>query len=774
MTDLFLKIVNMSISATWFALAVLLLRVVLKKAPKWVNVLLWGLVAVRLICPFSPESILSLIPSAETVSPGIMLEPKPSIQSGIYAINSVVNPVIGQTFAPSVGASVNPLQIWIPIITALWILGAAAMISYCIISYLKLRKRINTAVLLKDNIYQSENIPSPFVLGIFKPRIYLPFGLSAQEFVHIIAHEKAHIKRRDHWWKPFSFALLTLHWLNPVMWLVYALLCRDIELACDEKVIKQFGHEQKACYSQTLLSCSVNRRIITACPIAFGEVGVKERVKSVLNYKKPRFWVIVLAIAACVTMAACFLTNPKNNVQKDVSISPTLEELPDDYSLEQAKADGYVVMEDNDVTSGQDVFAEFVSTTSKGEAASVRIVNYYTLGDPANYDEEFYESIKDDYPKMFVHDLVFDGLSYTIRWYEEGEEIVKNYRYLMHYEGEIDSPYAIIKHYNYYVLIDDNTYTWDDIMFGMYSSQFGDYIDHFQVYSDYIYKDEETSILMDAVTGEILDHHQPKDPDGLIRVESHAILDTEYNEPDNGYSFGTVTVYALVMYQAYSPKVSSEDDLECVEGSYYPAALTFALDNVSIDSLIEYWMPRDGSYYTDDIRNKFPEEVAEKALNAQEYVEELSEKCKRKALNIREIGSIDDEIAYLLDVICSTPVTSSNPNDYLNANLDEYYRLIGYGEFTLSYCFEQFIQGNQTDLRGHIMAAVCERIFKNYNEELPSYNPTASDGQVLFTTGQDWFNEVKRNAERLHEQYDDKDIEKFNPVSWLLLQMLEK
>ena len=310
MTGLFLKVINMSISASWLVLAVLTCRLVLKKAPKWVNVLLWGIVAVRLLFPFSVESALSLIPSAETVSPEIMMDAAPTIHTGISAINSVVNPVISQSLAPAPGAGVNPLQIWIPVLAAVWLIGVVGLLAYTGATYWRLRRKVDTAVLFRDNIFQTENVSSPFVLGIIRPRIYLPFRMDEQDIQHVAAHELAHIRRRDHWWKPLGFLLLTVYWFNPLMWLAYVLMCRDIELACDEKVIKELDSEQRADYTQALLTCSVNRRMVAACPLAFGEVGVKARVKSVMNYKKPAFWIVAVAVIACVAVAVCFLTNP--------------------------------------------------------------------------------------------------------------------------------------------------------------------------------------------------------------------------------------------------------------------------------------------------------------------------------------------------------------------------------------------------------------------------------------------------------------------------------
>ena len=317
MTDLFLKIVNMSISASWIVLAVLVLRLLFKKAPGWVNVLLWGIVAVRLICPFSLESTLSLIPSAETVSPDIMLDRTPEIHTGIPMVNSVINPVISTSFAPDPATSANPLQLWIPTFAGIWIIGMAALLIYTVISFGRLKKKIGTAVKLRENVYQSENVASPFVLGIIKPKIYLPFCMDEETAGHVIAHEKAHIRRKDHLWKPLGFLLLTLHWFNPLMWLGYVLLCRDIELACDEKVICELGPDARADYSQALLSCSVKRRTVTACPLAFGEVDVKTRVRSVLHYKKPAFWIVLVAVIGCIALAICFLTDPPAKDEND-------------------------------------------------------------------------------------------------------------------------------------------------------------------------------------------------------------------------------------------------------------------------------------------------------------------------------------------------------------------------------------------------------------------------------------------------------------------------
>ena len=338
MEAFFLSILNMSISASWIVLAVLLLRVLLKKAPRWITVLLWGIVAIRLICPFTIESALSLIPSKEPIRPEILVEQGPVTNPSIPvidgeeppAMNGTANPGINGTDTPVLGepvsptpdiAPTNPVQTVIKVLSYVWLTGMAGMLAYTVISYFRVKAKIGTAVRLRDHIFQSESVVSPFVLGLIKPKIYLSFCIDGQDMEYVIAHENAHIRRKDHWWKPVGFLILTLHWFNPLLWLGYVLLCRDIELACDEKVIKELDFQQKADYSQALLNCSVNRRILAACPLAFGEVGVKNRVKSVLNYKKPAFWIIAVAIVASIVTAVCFLTDPvdKNPNPDDVT-----------------------------------------------------------------------------------------------------------------------------------------------------------------------------------------------------------------------------------------------------------------------------------------------------------------------------------------------------------------------------------------------------------------------------------------------------------------------
>lgn len=311
MAAVFLKLLNLSISASWLVLAVLALRLVSKRSPKWMNVLLWGIVALRLMLPFSIESALSLIPSAETVSPAVVqFDPAPTITSGVSVIDNAVNPALSEHFAAAPTASVNPLYVWTEIAGWVWLIGLGAMLLYALVSYLRLRRRVSVSLCVRENIYLCDAISSPFILGVVKPRIYLPSGLDEVQRQNVLSHEQAHLARRDHWWKPLGFALLAVYWFNPVLWLAYALLCRDIELACDERVIRTMDESAVKTYSTVLLACSMPRKAVITCPLAFGEVGVKERVKNALHYKKPAFWVVAVSVVVCTVVAVCFLTNP--------------------------------------------------------------------------------------------------------------------------------------------------------------------------------------------------------------------------------------------------------------------------------------------------------------------------------------------------------------------------------------------------------------------------------------------------------------------------------
>lgn len=351
MTAVFLKLLEMSASASVVAVAVILIKLLLNKVPRSVHCLLWTLVAVRLICPFAIESKLSLMPDKEMAYESVIWE-----EGDFQFIDEVpyVPTVPGdQEIVPSVTVNDPALQVTTPprelsfadIALLVWLAGALIMAAYGIGSFIRLSRKVSPSIKVGKDLYICDYINSPFVLGVLRPRIYIPSTLTEREKGHVVAHEAAHISRGDHWWKPIGFALLSLYWFNPVIWVAYILLCRDIELACDERVISKMDADDKKEYTSVLLSCSIPRRMISACPLAFGEVNVKRRIKNVLNYKKPTIIIISLAIVALVVASVGFLTDPvsaADDVQKpaeteegildggfDIGVDPEADEQDD-------------------------------------------------------------------------------------------------------------------------------------------------------------------------------------------------------------------------------------------------------------------------------------------------------------------------------------------------------------------------------------------------------------------------------------------------------------
>ena len=401
MADVFIKTLNMGIAAGWLIVAVVVLRVLVKRAPKRFRLLLWAVVGLRLVLPVSIESALSLVPSAQTLPEGVMYAAAPELNTGIAALNDAINPAFTAAFAPEPAASANPLQVLLPVASVIWLAGAAAMLLWALVSWLRLRRRVADAVLLEGNVFESERVASPFVLGLIRPRIYLPFGLDEGAREQVLTHERAHIARGDHVIKPLGWLILAVYWYNPLVWLAYALFCRDIELACDERVIRRLPVSGRADYSQALLDLSRPHHGVGACPLASAESAVKCRVKSVLTYKRPAFWLIMLAAVLCIGAAVCFLTDPKaeadDSVQNDshdygipITVTAVLPENFPEQVLEFARgcaAQQAANMDYLNISAAE--ITELASyseaeLTDGGVACLFKLGAHYELADPEN------------------------------------------------------------------------------------------------------------------------------------------------------------------------------------------------------------------------------------------------------------------------------------------------------------------------------------------------------------------------------------------------------
>lgn len=317
MAAVYLKLVNMSIAACWLILVVMLIRRLFVRMPKWILCILWAVVAVRLVCPVSFESRLSLIPSTQTVSDTVLDGSGFKVETGFKAVDNQINRYTDyhRSETTDIKGDSGRITDVIKILSLIWITGMSAFILYFIAVWFYTSYRVRESVCVKDNVRICDNVKSPFVFGLIRPGIYLPSGINEKYMSYVTAHEAAHLKRKDNWWKPIGFLLLCIYWFNPLMWIAFILFCRDIEAACDEKVIKDLDLNSRREYSKALLSCSVHRKIVMVYSPAFGEVNVKERIKNIMNYKKTTVWIGTAAAVVCIAVMVCFLTNPGNGVQ---------------------------------------------------------------------------------------------------------------------------------------------------------------------------------------------------------------------------------------------------------------------------------------------------------------------------------------------------------------------------------------------------------------------------------------------------------------------------
>ena len=437
MGAVFLKVLNMSITAGWFILAVLCIRLLFRKIPKWMNCLLWGVVAIRLICPFSIESPFSILSSTEPIKSSAVVEGEvrndiPSIDSRLTIVQNTINPMLTETFAYNESDSVAPLHVVTFAAGLVWCCGMVLLIICAMGSVVKLHKLVNEAVCVRENIYICDAVKSPFILGIFRPRIYFSSALREREMDYILAHESAHLKRKDHWWKALGYLLLCIHWFNPLCWVAYSLLCKDIELACDEKAAKNMTFHEKKEYAKVLLSCAGQRSLVMVCPLAFGEVGVKERVKSVLNYKKPTVWIMMATAAVFVILAVCFLTNPTKG---DVELQNPIDENKDVYesvnspSTEQMPSEE--MQEENDTIQNIMLYEQPESDKVCIKVQPAMIAEYaYYYYIPTDKDQEWLSAQ--------VEALDLEGQPFDKRWEghkEKGWQIIYNDMEIRVFEG---------------------------------------------------------------------------------------------------------------------------------------------------------------------------------------------------------------------------------------------------------------------------------------------------------------------------------------------------
>lgn len=712
MEAVFLGILDRNIKAGWVIAAVLLLRVLLKRAPKGLICLLWALVAVRLLSPFSVESAFSLMPAAD---PAGLFTARyaqgPADQSSIGPVGSVVDPAVHGSLAPTPEASADPLDVWAFAAGVIWAVGLAGFLGAALVSYLRIRSQVREAVPLEAGVWLCDAVRAPFILGIIRPRIYLPSDIAVQQMRYVTAHERAHLARKDHWWKAAAYLLLAWNWIDPLVWAAHILFCRDIELACDERAVRDADLEERKAYSQALLSCSTKRRLVFSCPLAFGEVGVKERVKRILAYRKPAFWITVVTVAACAAAAVCFLTDPGQDAfdmridipagsqepfyYADGQISPVRGQIT--ISSGEGLGDTEVVLIPLDLDDGTDPRPMYL-TPGMPVRAKLQKGAWYRIGVAVS-------AAPDTDRTVYVH---VDGAAVRIAGRAEGQPEMVQPVPADTQEGSAQATAAAARAGS----IQDGTY----------------------VQNDGIMSPEE------AIRAAILAQHhaEPLPYEDLFTGCSFVVLEEAHDLPQAGSPDHMIVYYGWELYEEYK---ITEKGIEYIRGSHIPAALTFALDEDGYH-LRGYWRPGEGSYLVADIREKFPQHIVDDALDSQKYIIMQKQDCYQQAIEHSGLDTVP-VIESLIDTVCSGPAASSDPQDYLDAHLHEYRELLCYGDHTLRYCLRRFQQGDETGLEGRIMAVVCGELL-----QVQGRVPDAADG-----TGQSWYDALYAHGPNIIEPY---------------------
>ncbi len=752
------RLLNMSLTASIVILFVLLLRLCLKRAPKVISYALWGIVLFRLLCPVSISSDLSLFglmnpPVTENGSMEyIPVQAEPMPQS------VTVVDTLPQTEATS---SPDPMAI----AAYVWMAGAFAMFGYALSSYIRLRRKLLIASPLRDNIYLADEIATPFVMGLLRPKIYLPSAMDEKEQSYVLLHEQHHIRRLDHVFKALAFAALCIYWFNPLVWLAFITAGKDMEMSCDEAVVKKMGTEILADYTASLLSLATGKRIIAGMPLAFGEGDAKGRIRNLANWKKPAFWVILLSALVGIAVAVCFLTNPKqDSVRVQIRIPAGSQEAVV-YSDEEISPHGsYILVTPEDDLTSAEVYIKPIEVKTEtaydeptpltpGKASRIRLEKggWFKIG----------VNLQNDTDEDMV--VYLDVKNIALRISGDAEPAMQTFAAEL---LEIHENAFLVK-----PLEGSSTERFEIPMMNMRPSpepQIGDIleityrglltnVERIRVLEE---KQNATPSLAEAIHNAILANNQSAASADLYHCASFIQLEQEEIAFDSDPPTPSqITVYGLALYQAFA--YTYNDNIAAIqekEGSHIPVAITFEETDDGY-SLLEYWTPGDGSDYAPDIRNKFPDSAADEAMDTQKYILAQKQNCYAQAV---AHGNLDTDpiIDQLFEVLASSPATASSTADYISAHPIEYRELTYYGNDTLQYIFAQFLQGGQTGLHGQLMNDMFHTLAPQEQRFIE-----AEDAQA-------YFDEWKASAIQIGRQHDMDWIRENQPVIALFLEML--
>lgn len=730
MEALFRTVLEMSQKASVVILIILMIRLFLKKAPKKYSYLLWSVTAFRLSIPFSFESFFSIFSVAKPVETlqkteinRILLNPGIDFYPAITVPEiGTLNPSEGETLVSSseFTQSMSSMQFF----SIIWLMGMAAMILFGIYSYRKIQYEMRTATYLKENVYESDRISSPFLLGFFHPKIYIPYGLDEEVLEIVFLHENVHLKRKDHFIKLFAFILLTIHWLNPLCWIAFKLMSKDMEMSCDEKVLSSDA-VSSVDYSRALLGFATNFKLPSPSPLAFGESNVKQRIKNALNFKKPKKVLTIAVGVLCIMVVSVCAADPKTK----------LEKIPDGT---------YVPY---DVIYLSPLSSYYPQNGDSGLRYIVKGDSFTIVQKESNEIIEKFESVDYEWIELASTSGIINSSSeietFDSLFYEKLEEYSKKY-------------YVKLSEYYSLMKLDDEIWIVlsDDLIWSAYAIQ----LQNSPVVEE---AGQTTSALDEAIRYAVLPISAPYSTGQTDYFESHVILATESVSatPQIGKNDQKeqLIVYAMVLIQRYD---LTDGKIVEIGGSHMPMKITFDVVDESNYQVVDVWWPKDGAYYESSIKENFPEAIWDEALDTQKYILAQIQNCSQQAIVSADLDTekiIDD----LFEVILSSPAESSYSNEYIMEHAIEYRELLYYGDSTFDYIVERFLDGNQTGLKGHIMCQAMQDIYPNEAITIGSYE-----------TGQDYFDAWKEHVIGLNSEHGAKYLAENYPAAYRLIQIM--
>lgn len=734
MTDAFISVLNMSITAGYIILAVLLVRAFLVNMPKKYSYLLWSVVGFRLICPVSFKSIISIFNINPFVGKDVAAESGTMNYAKADVLMSDVDMAVASnvvTNTDGVTATFVTNSFWdsfIDFIPYIWIIGIAILLAMGTVSFLKIKKQVATATKLKDNIYQTENISSPCIIGIIKPKIYIPYNVDEEYLEYVIAHEKYHIKRGDNVVKMIAFAMLCVHWFNPLCWLAFYLINRDMEMSCDEWVL---AHNEgiKKTYSNALLSFATNNKFPSPSPLCFGEGSVKGRIKNVLSFKQPKKIFSALAIILSVSLLVACSANPKEIVSRE-GIESTIannttqkneytagEAIAQNMSISRIVSDGgqysSIKIDDDKITVYDSELGQYFAS----ENVKVTPISYYSYKDEANENnshrfievEDLQFEISEEYKDLFT------DTSLEVKKFSNS-----NQAFLVYYVDE--SPVAISDFAGIYRLEAPNI----------------------------------NSIISQAINKNEVDIAAHSE----YFASSYELLSVEDGDLNKNKAKTCETAYLYV----YVAGLTIEDGvLKEESAALHPCAVVINKNDGNYYTVSEYWLPGDGSEYAKDINKSFSKTAKSKLDDFEKYhnknVQALEKTALLKAIEEYHID-IDSCIDVLIKEISLKGKASSDLHfDYKDLAPDEFSQLNMYGDYTLKYVYSKFIKGNLNRSEDLILKSV---LIDNLDGEVIK---SATD------TGQEYFDLFLKHNQRLLKENDEEFMKASYPKGYLLLEM---